>query len=58
VPKAQHRVRIVRVVRAQPAWRDLPQDRAREWLKGQIEAFCGRYPKDESCVAMQRERQP
>jgi hypothetical protein len=39
----------VKIVHREATWRDLSQDRARDWIKGQVQSFCGRYPKDEAC---------
>jgi len=42
-------------LRSTSTWRDMSQDRAREWLKEQVGSFCGKYPKDQSCYWPKKE---
>lgn len=44
-----HIITKTRVVH-QGTWQDMSQDKAREWIKGQAQEFCGKYPKDEACT--------
>lgn len=45
-----HTVTKTKVIYQDNTWKNLSQDRAREWIKEQAQSFCGKYPKDEACV--------
>ena len=51
-PRVVYRERIVPKIVYRDrdrSWRSMSQDDAREWIKGQAQSFCGKYPKDEVC---------
>jgi hypothetical protein len=33
----------------------MSQDQARDWLKQQVQSFCGKYPKDQNCYWPKKE---
>ena len=44
----------VKIVYRDRSWQNLSEDDAREWIKGQAQTFCGRYPKDIACPQQEK----
>ena len=43
-PKVEYRTRTV-----VKTWNDMSQDKARDWIREEVQGFCGKFPKDVAC---------